>query len=43
MLLHGELKDLDETHPAFKTHGGGGGFLWRVEPSLGGPPLRGPL
>lgn len=42
-----ELKDLDETHPAFKTQGGvvggWGGFLWRVELSLGGPPLRGPL
>lgn len=38
-----EVKDLDENHSAFLTHGAGGGLSRRWKPALGGPPLGGPL
>lgn len=44
LLLHGELKELDETHPAFKTHGvcvGGVRFM-QVRTASGWASSQGP-
>lgn len=40
--VHGKVKDLDENHSAFLTHGEGGRLSRKWKLALGGPPLRGP-
>lgn len=42
LLVHREVKDLDENHSAFLTHGEGGRLSRRWKLALGGPSLRGP-
>lgn len=42
LLVHGEVKDLDETRSAFLTHGEGGGLSRKWKLALGGPLLGGP-